>query len=137
MRGGVKSRFSKTSSCPVCWRKNSDGTRVKPTLSKPASGNGLPRPSSLEGRRRADFHHGPESLTPIRPDTLPQTPLPPWFFACIPAADHTFRKARLSGPIQIANRQGAEVCRSITVSNIVGNFLGHCGFEQGFSAVLA
>ena len=50
------------------------------------------------GRERSAFHPGPEYLLHLRPYTFAQTTLSLSFFACIQAADHTFRMAATRFP---------------------------------------
>src|ERR1700674_641242 len=64
----------------ICWRKIEMAQGLIPRFRNLISEKVLKRLSTLKGRERADIHHGPESLTPLKAEYIGADHLPFFVF---------------------------------------------------------
>jgi hypothetical protein len=75
-RGNLKSLFREKEFLPGLLAENRDGNGSLPRSRNLISEKVFTRPSTLYGRGRADIHHGPESVTPLKAEYIGADQLP-------------------------------------------------------------
>src|ERR1700692_637245 len=78
--GNLKSLFREKEFLPGLLAENRDGNGSLPRSRNLISEKVLTRPSTLYGRGRADIHHGPESVTPLKAEYIGADQLPSFVF---------------------------------------------------------
>src|ERR1700692_957566 len=78
--GNLKSLFREKEFLPGLLAENTDGDGSLPRSRNLISEKVLTRPSTLYGRERAEIHHGPESVTPLKAEHIGAAQLPLFVF---------------------------------------------------------
>ena len=76
----LKSLFREKEFLPGLLAENRDGNGSLPRSRNLISEKVFTRPSTLYGRGRADIHHGPESMTPLKAEYIGADQLPLFVF---------------------------------------------------------
>src|ERR1700681_3418686 len=76
----LKSLFREKEFLPGLLAENRDGNGSLPRSRNLISEKALTSPSTLYGRGRADIHHGPESVTPLKAEYIGADQLPFFVF---------------------------------------------------------